>query len=505
MIDDVLAALPDAKKTPNGWQARCPAHQDDRASLAVAVGEDGRVIVNCFAGCSFDEIVIASKLPKTAFFSTTSAVPRETGKRSASKAPAGEIETVYDYTDELGELLFQAVRFKPKPNGKKDFRQRQPDPKNPNRWLWNLTGARRVLYRLPELVSANPERTVVIVEGEKDVDRLVALGFITTCNPMGAGKWREEFSESLRKRPVVIIPDNDKVGVDHAIFVAESLLKVQAAVKIVTLPDLPPGGDVSDWLDAGGTIEDLRNLASAARVYTPPDPENTIDALASRFINRLEPVWRRGCQAIYSFSLGLEIPLAQLWTHLSPEEIAAVTRTAEGREMIRNNRAPSFRQRLSTLRDAVQLAAGNTLAGLPDLPDAPVNHTLNVIDLESTITAWLLRDRTCRQDNGNPISLTYYGWAYICKSDEGWFRCYNTGVFGRKNAQADHPEVAVQGDLLVEQIKYESKRTLARDLRQAKLADTDSTIRVDGRVCRAWTIDSALIGRAAGQIIRDTE
>jgi len=57
------------------------------------------------------------------------------------------IIATYDYKDESGKLLYQAVRYEPK-----DFRQRRPDGKGG--WIWNLEGVRRVLYRLEELLRA---------------------------------------------------------------------------------------------------------------------------------------------------------------------------------------------------------------------------------------------------------------------------------------------------------------------------------------------------------------
>jgi putative DNA primase/helicase len=90
--------------------------------------------------------------------------------------------------------LFQTLRFFPK-----DFRQRRPDGKG--EWIWNLQGVRRVLYRLPELLAAknaDPKRMIFVVEGEKDADALQRGGATATCNPMGAGKWRDEYAEFLR-------------------------------------------------------------------------------------------------------------------------------------------------------------------------------------------------------------------------------------------------------------------------------------------------------------------
>jgi hypothetical protein len=249
------------------WEAHCPAHEDRRRSLSVAVGESAKVLLKCHAGCPVEQIVAALELRMTDLF-------RSNGRpaRGARGAP-GRIVAMYDYRDERGVLLFQAVRFDPK-----DFRLRRPSSDSPmppgatlgrgaRNWCWTMAGVRRVLYRLPELHDADAAATVYVAEGERDADALAALGLVATTNPGGAGKWRLEYGEPLRGRHVVIVPDNDDAGQKHADQVAEMLANVAASVRVVSLPRLPEKGDVSDWLTAGGTREQLEALAAAAPVW----------------------------------------------------------------------------------------------------------------------------------------------------------------------------------------------------------------------------------------------
>ena len=154
-------------------------------------------------------------------------VPKAKSRASTN----GKITAVYSYRDAQDVERFQVVRY-----ASKKFLQRRPDGRGG--WVWNLQGVEPILYRLPELLAA-PGRDVVVVEGEKDVDRLARVGILATTNPMGAGKWRSIlYNPPLAGRRVVVIPDRDRPGWDHALSIAESL-RSTADVRILELPDLP--------------------------------------------------------------------------------------------------------------------------------------------------------------------------------------------------------------------------------------------------------------------------
>jgi hypothetical protein len=225
----------------------------------------------------------------------------------------GNIVAIYDYYDEKGLLLFQVVREEPKA-----FYQRRPWRSTDDHaalvrhgvyvdgpWVWSLhalepsdtpcpertcgglhrevLAVRRVLFRLPELLAADPELVVYLCEGEKDVLALVALGCVATTNPGGAKKWRAEYGEPFHGRHVVIIPDNDDDGRKHVDEAAAALCGVAERLQVLALPGLPEHGDVSDWIAAGGTREQLEALVAAtpdraaedddANEGGKPDPE----------------------------------------------------------------------------------------------------------------------------------------------------------------------------------------------------------------------------------------
>jgi hypothetical protein len=123
---------------------------------------------------------------------------------------------------------------------------------------------------LPEVLEAiSSQRPIFVVEGEKDADNLAKLGIVGTCNAGGALKWRREHAEFLRGADAIIVADNDSIGKLHAASVAKSLTSIAAHVRMLELPGLPNKGDVSDWLEAGGTAEQLWLLAEHAPTWTP--------------------------------------------------------------------------------------------------------------------------------------------------------------------------------------------------------------------------------------------
>lgn len=178
--------------------------------------------------------------------------------------PVARIVKTYDYTDEAGNIAYQSCRMEPK-----KFFQHRPDGKGG--WLNNLEGVKPIPYRLPELIRAlGQNKAVFIVEGEKDVDRLRSLDLTATTNSGGAGKWTAEHSKYFPAgSKVIILSDNDKPGRDHARIVARSLHGRGCSVKIIELPGLPEKGDVSDWLDAGHTKDDLIEVYKVAQEWTP--------------------------------------------------------------------------------------------------------------------------------------------------------------------------------------------------------------------------------------------
>jgi hypothetical protein len=260
----LLARLKGVKQHGNSWRACCPAHDDSQPSLSIGLSSNGdTILVKCHAGCDTSAVLSAVRMElKELFRGAWLQPPRPnpgSGPQPSCSGGPGRIVATYDYTDQSGRLLFQVVRFQPK-----RFRQRRPD--GHGGWLWNLDGVARPLYRLSDLDKAGKEQWIFVVEGEKDADRLAAQGLTATTNPGGAGKWRAEHTATLVGRKVVILCDNDAVGQSHGQGIARDLARANrdaatpGVVRVGTPPNLPPKGDISDWLDAGGSREQLLTM-----------------------------------------------------------------------------------------------------------------------------------------------------------------------------------------------------------------------------------------------------
>lgn len=268
---------------PQTWHGRCPcssahSHGDRSGSLRLWIAEDGSLRVKCFKGCKWRDIAAALQTSASDWY------PRKCGLTIRGRKPTamqGEIVATYDYEDEQGQLLFQAVRTR-MPDGSKGFYQRRPMPgggwastlgpgwfkrEGENWWIVSGAGdepamsgcvqvlsARLVPYRLPQLL-AKPDAPVIVVEGEKDVQTLEALfaggKLCVTCNPAGAKKWPWSFGKWLKGRRVTIIPDYDEPGFEHGCLVSASAIAYGCeSVRMVRWPDTTaPKTDITDWLN----------------------------------------------------------------------------------------------------------------------------------------------------------------------------------------------------------------------------------------------------------------
>lgn len=229
-VRDILNRLTGVKGGSGQWYARCPAHDDKHQSLSVSIGQDGRVLLNCHAGCSVENVAAAMGLTVKDLF---------VDKPKAPERPT--ITEIYTYPNGAQKLRYSD----------KHFGWRQPDGKGG--WIWNRKGLPRSLYIAGELSGV-----MAVAEGEKDADTLHRLGWdaVSAEDGAGEGKWHSEYTDQLKGRHVLIFQDNDDKGKAFAQETAAALNGSAKSVRVLDLstvwPDMPEKADVSDMVKSYG-------------------------------------------------------------------------------------------------------------------------------------------------------------------------------------------------------------------------------------------------------------
>jgi len=260
LLDVVLQKLQKVKLVNGQWMACCPAHEDSTPSLSLKDTPDGRaILMKCHAGCTVDSICRALDITPADLF---------VHDGRGSGGDGRQLVATYSYRDANGREAYQVVRYAPK-----DFRQRRPD--GAGGFTWSMKDVKRLPYKLPDVLASKGD--LYVVEGEKDVETAWKLGLPATCNSGGAGKWQEEFAYMLgidhREGRTVVVADDDppdrdgkRAGIEHARNVARSVVKAGGRVAVIQLPK----HDLTDYVESGGTAEDVKRIAAEAADWTPP-------------------------------------------------------------------------------------------------------------------------------------------------------------------------------------------------------------------------------------------
>jgi hypothetical protein len=235
-----LATKLQGKPAGDGWVARCPAHEDRRASLSIGAGDDGKVLLKCFAGCSVDTIVAAMGLKLVDVFPPAPArgqTPEDEGGRGRTD-PSSNSATVQH--DPIGCTLasYAAAKHLPieklplfgltdityinRPAIRIPYRavdgQEQAvrirvalnkGPDGDQRFVWRR-GSKVMPYGLDRLADARSHKYVALVEGESDSHTLWCNNIPAIGLP-GASTWKNDwttFFDGIEAIYVVIEPDH---------------------------------------------------------------------------------------------------------------------------------------------------------------------------------------------------------------------------------------------------------------------------------------------------------
>jgi len=289
-FDDIVE-LTRAKPTgtEGSFSGLCPSHDDKSPSLSITL-ENERILLYCHTGCTIDNICLSLGIEQTDLFAPRdekqiNRVPASQKAESDQKRMKANLnsedkvvffsikhkkkvtESVrYSYFNADGKTAYHVIRSDPK-----DFRPLKPDG------YLNIEGVERLPYRLPELLQGVKEsKQILLLEGEKDVERAMDMGFVATTFYGGAGKWRDEYLEYFRDADVVLIPDNDTAGQNGMMEIAKRLHGTASRIRMLELPSLGPrqekhGKDFSDWAELEeNTAEVLNDLVIETEEWMLP-------------------------------------------------------------------------------------------------------------------------------------------------------------------------------------------------------------------------------------------
>lgn len=398
-IFELLNALSGVKKSGDGWMARCPAHEDVNPSLSIAVGDQGGILLHCFAGCTPDSVAGSLDLKMADLIGAGENGNVQPAKKTKTKKN-------YDSADAAIKALEFATgkRFVRSWSYPRDtFRVLRFEPKS-FRPIHYIEGAWRIgdlpgklpLYRCDQLLDGN---RVFVCEGERDVDAAWSIGLQAVTSAHGAQAATKSDWAALADRDVVILPDHDDAGHKYAEIVAALLQKLEppARVKIVELPGLAEGGDLTDWLNERDSLEihdlqdELNRLADKSEIAAelgrsfPATDLGNAERFAARNKDHVRHCWPWGKWLIWN---------GRQWQHDAGDQIRALAKNTvreiyrdaadEPDERSRKEIAAYARKSESVSKIRAMLDLARSEAGIPVGPAEVDQHpwTLNCLNGE---------------------------------------------------------------------------------------------------------------------------
>jgi DNA-binding MarR family transcriptional regulator len=269
-VDRILTLLEDVKRVGNGWQSKCPAHDDDNPSLSISLTSDSKVLLKCHAGCETEEVVKALGLKMKDLFPNRRSKSSSSWKRVHNCTPkkqntestkkdvvhkglylvnqnhTGAHLTLVEYAKDKGlpvkflvELgLHDQIHLSQKriviPYYDKDnkeiarrYRTRNPNGKKVTFWR---KGDNTCLYGLWRLDRDNPPDFMVLCEGESDCQTLWHKGFPALGLP-GANNWKDDRDAPLENaQTIYVIREPDSGGEAMEKWLTRSAIKDRAKI-----------------------------------------------------------------------------------------------------------------------------------------------------------------------------------------------------------------------------------------------------------------------------------
>ena len=254
--EDFIQCFEIKTQRANSCQCICPAHNDREASLTISRGKKHPIILKCHAGCKTEDIVQSAGLNMSDLFEEQAC----TYWKDFLEQDGREVERVYNYVSFLtGAYTYSRIRFK---NTKRMCIGRFTGEPENSYFDLKITKSGSIAESFPmslygdikavKQAIASNER-IYICEGEKDVDNLRRLGYVS-CTYGSSDSWYSQLAECFKDGILIVLADNDKPGITVANRIKEDTQGIAKECHIVIPMPTKEHGDISDYLEMKGLL-----------------------------------------------------------------------------------------------------------------------------------------------------------------------------------------------------------------------------------------------------------
>ena len=301
LLENVLDHLVGVRSSRRGWVACCPAHADREPSLSIALGEQGQVLLKCFASCSVERIVEAMGLTLVDLFPPGSSA----GERASSNGAHHVTLTLLDLAVEkqLPWRFLLHLGVTELPTGGLHIPYHLPDgtpaPRSRIRTAliarqgsrWSKGPGQIVPYGLERLADARKAGYLVLVEGESDCWTLWYQGFPALGLPGAEMAGTLELSMLSGIDRLYLVQEPDAAGATFVTSIADHLKgwRWQGKAAVVHLPDAKDPNELYKH-DRKGFRTAFQQALDAAQplVLTPSEPGECSGATKPRVFSLKE-------------------------------------------------------------------------------------------------------------------------------------------------------------------------------------------------------------------------
>lgn len=269
-INDILYKLKGVRKLgPDRWIARCCAHDDRKPSLSIK-NANGKVLIHCFTGCSYESIIAALGIPNSKPLRAPAPVRKAIEDKPIDAQAMWQRwfeRTDHHHLDGFGMSLgvdtdcLKAIGCAWSTFGAWAFPMKSPDGKvigirlrNDKGDKWAVKGSKSGLF-IPNDYTFIDDRVLYLVEGPTDLAAAMTIGLraFGRAACVGQENFILQYIAKQKIERLVIVTDNDEPGLRGA-------EKLQSMLSILSCVWVPPCKDIREFVNLGGNYNTMQAI-----------------------------------------------------------------------------------------------------------------------------------------------------------------------------------------------------------------------------------------------------